>query len=138
MYIQPIEITSHLGAEQIETISNGDETLLMAAIDAAVQEAKSYLKAYDITLELSKTGAERNALLLLFIKDIAVWHFINTCHVNTLFELRQDRYKTALAWLRAVQKGEVLPDLPAIITDNGDANNLPFKITSNPKRTNHI
>jgi phage gp36-like protein len=138
MYISPTELTTHLGAEQIEAISDGDETLLTAAIDAGTQEAKSYLKAYDIDAELAKTGSARNALLMIFIKDIAVWHFINICHVNTSLELRQDRYKTALAWLKAVQKGEVLPDLPAIVDADGEANNLPYKVTSNPKRTNHI
>jgi phage gp36-like protein len=138
MYISPTELTTHLGAEQIEAISDGDETLLTAAIDAGTQEAKSYLKAYDIDAELVNTGSARNALLMIFIKDIAVWHFINICHVNTSLELRQDRYKTALAWLKAVQKGEVLPDLPAIVDADGEANNLPYKVTSNPKRTNHI
>lgn len=138
MYISPTEITTHLGAEQIEAISDGDETMLTAAIDAGTQEAKSYLKAYDIAAELAKTGTERNALLVIFIKDIAVWHFINICHVNTSLELRQDRYKTALAWLKAVQKGEVLPDLPMIEAADGESNILPYKVSSNPKRTNHI
>lgn len=138
MYISPTEITTHLGVEQIEAISDGDETMLTAAIDAATQEAKGYLKAYDIAAELAKTGAERNALLVIFIKDIAVWHFINICHVNTSMELRQDRYERAVAWLRAVQKGEVLPDLPTTEAVDGESNILPYKVSSNPKRNNHI
>ena len=138
MYISPTEITTHLGVEQIEAISDGDETMLTAAIDAATQEAKSYLKAYNIADELAKTGTERNTLLVIFIKDIAVWHFINICHVNTSLELRQDRYERAIAWLKSVQKGEVLPDLPSFEAADGEANNLPYKVTSNQKRTNHI
>jgi len=137
-YITPDEITTHLGVEQIEAISDGDETMLTAAIDAATQEAKGYLKAYDIAAELAKTGSQRNALLMIFIKDIAVWHFVNICNVNTSMELRQDRYERAIAWLKAVQKGEVLPDLPTIENNGGEANNLPYKVTSNPKRNNHI
>lgn len=138
MYLLPQEITTHLGAHQIEAISDGDETMLLAAIDAAVQEAKSYLKAYDITAEMQAQGSERNALLLIFIKDIAVWHFVNICNVNTRMELRQDRYERAVAWLKAVQRGEVLPDLPAIIDPNGVDNKLPYKVTSNNKRNNHV
>ena len=138
MYISPSELTTHLGAEQIEAISDGDETMLTAALDAGIQEAKSYLKAYDIAAELARAGTARNALLMIFIKDIAVWHFINICHVNTSLELRQDRYERAVTWLRAVQKGEVLPDLEAIVDADGEANNLPYKVTSNPKRNNHI
>ena len=138
MYISPIEITTHLGVEQIEAISDGDETMLTAAIDAATQEAKGYLKAYDIAAELAKTGDARNALLVIFIKDIAVWHFINICHVNTSMTLRQDRYERAVSWLKAVQKGAVQPDLPTVEDPNGVDNSLPYKITSNPKRSNHI
>jgi len=83
-------------------------------------------------------GSERNALLLIFIKDIAVWHFVNICNVNTRMELRQDRYERAVAWLKAVQRGEVLPDLPAVINTNGEDNKLPYKVTSNNKRNNHV
>lgn len=138
MYLSPNEINTHLGVEQIEAISDGDETMLTAAIDAAIAEAKGYLRAYDISAELSKSGNERNALLVIFVKDIAVWHFVNICHVNTSLDLRQDRYERAVSWLKAVQKGEVLPDFPALESADGEANNLPYKVTSNQKRTNHL
>lgn len=134
MYIIPEEITTHLGAEQIEAISDGDSTMLQAAIDAALSEAKSYLKAYDIVTELAKTGTERNALLIIFIKDIAVWHFVNICHVNTSLELRQDRYERAISWLKAVQKGEVKPDLAEISIEEQTAI---ITYNSNAKRNNH-
>lgn len=134
MYIQTNEITTHLGVEQIEAISDGDSTMIAAAIDAAVVEAKGYLSAFDIEAELAKTGAARNALLVIFVKDIAVWHFVNICHVNTSMELRQDRYERAIAWLRAVQKGEVKPNLPELPTDQQAAI---ITFSSNPKRNNH-
>ena len=114
MYITTDEITTHLGAEQIEAISDGDSTMLQAAIDAAIVEAKSYLSAFDISSEFAKTYTARNPLLIIFIKDIAVWHFINICNVNTSLELRQDRYERAVAWLKSVQKGELIPDLAAL------------------------
>ncbi len=134
MYIIPEELTTHLGADQIEAISDGDSTMLQAAIDAAVAEAKGYLTAYDSAAELSKSGTDRNALLVIFIKDIAVWHFINICHVNTSLELRQDRYERAIAWLKAVQKGEVKPDLSELPTDRQAAI---ITYSSNTKRNNH-
>ena len=137
-YISPAEITTHLGAEQIEAISDGDETMLQAAIDGAMVEAKGYLSAFDMAVELDKTGTQRNALLIIFIKDIAVWHFVNICNVNTDMDLREKRYDRAISWLVGVQKGNVVPDLPAKINESGTANNLPYKVTSNPKRTNHV
>lgn len=134
MYIETTELTTHLGAEQIEAISDGDSTMLQAAIDAAIVEAKGYLSAFHIEGELLKTGAARNALLVIFAKDIAVWHFVNICNVNTSMELRQDRYERAVAWLRAVQKGEVKPSLPELPTDEQAAI---ITYSSNTKRNNH-
>ena len=135
MYITPQEITTHLGAEQIEAISNGDDTMLQAAIDGATVEAKGYLHAFDITSELAKEGEARNALLIIFLKDIAVWHFVNICNVNTSLELRQDRYERAVSWLRQVQKGEVMPDLPKLPVEQQTGTII---YNSNPKRSNHF
>ena len=75
---------------------------------------------------------------MVFIKDLAVWHFVNICNVNTSLELRENRYNRAVAWLKEVQKGNVIPDLPEKTNTDGESNNLPYKVTSNTKRTNHI
>ena len=138
MYITPAEITSHLNVEQIEAISDGDETMLQAAIDGAMVESKGYLHAFDMDVELAKTGTQRNALLIIFIKDIAVWHFINICNVSTDLVLREKRYDRAVSWLISVQKGNVMPDLPAKVDESGTDENLPYKVTSNTKRNNHV
>ena len=46
-FITPKELETHLYKENIEAISREDETILTAAIDAALQEAYGYLGAYD-------------------------------------------------------------------------------------------
>ena len=135
-FITPEELNTHLYRENIEAISREDETVVVASIDAAVSEAKGYLSAYDTEKIFSAEGAERNALLLIFVKDIAVWHFINLCNAGTELQLRQDRYERAVAWLRQVQKGEVMPDLPGIVTD-GKPEGI-YIDGSNPKRTQHF
>ena len=135
-FITPEELNTHLYRENIEAISREDETVVIAAIDAAVSEAKGYLSSYDTETIFSAEGAERNALLLIFVKDIAVWHFINLCNAGTELQLRQDRYERAVAWLRQVQKGEVTPDLPGIDTD-GKPEGI-YIYGSNPKRTQHF
>lgn len=135
-FITPEELNTHLYRENIEAISRDDETVVIAAIDAAVSEAKGYLSAYDTEKIFSAEGAERNALLLIFVKDIAVWHFINLCNAGTELQLRQDRYERAVAWLRQVQKGEVTPDLPGIETD-GKPEGI-YIYGSNPKRMQHF
>lgn len=42
-FITPKELETHLYKENIEAISREDETILTAAIDAALQEAYGYL-----------------------------------------------------------------------------------------------
>lgn len=131
------ELKTHLYAENINIISRDDETILQAAIDAACQEAKSYLAAYDTAQIFAAVGATRNALLLIFVKDIAVWHFINLCNAGTELQLRQDRYDRAIDWLKAVQRGDVSPDLPKIVEDGVEKNGI-ITFGSNPKKNQHF
>lgn len=133
-YIQPAEITTHLGAEQIEAISDGDETMLAKAISAAIIQATGYLSGYDVESEFAKAGDQRNDLLVLWVKDIAVWHFINICNVNTSIELRAKRRDDAISDLRKIQKGDMVINL----TPKTSESTIPYKFSSNQKRSNHI
>ena len=46
----------------------------------------------------------------------------------------QRRYAAAIAWLKGVQKGDIVPDFP--VPEEGDSEGI--KIGSNPKRGNYI
>lgn len=138
MYISIDELKTHLYAENVDVIARSDDTIVMAAIDAAISEARGYLTDFDIKTEFEKEKAEpdtRNALLVIFVKDIAVWHFVNLCNAGTDLQLRQDRYERAIDWLKSVQKGNVTPDLPALPDDTKTGIIL---FSSNPKRNNHF
>lgn len=139
-FITTQELATHLYREEIEVISRDDDTLLLAAIDAAIAEAYGYLGAYDRDKIFAAEGAGRNALLLVFVKDIAVWHFVNLCNAGAELELRQNRYDRAVQWLRQVQKGDIKPMLP-IIDEDGDGKPDgagEYIYGSNPKRTQHF
>ena len=112
---------------------------LLRAMDAAVQEAAGYLGAYD-RAKIFNQPKQRNELLLTFVKDIAVWHFVNLCNAGAELELKEKRYDRAIAWLRQVQKGEVTPSLPRADNDNDgkpDGSNE-YIFGSNPKRNQHF
>ncbi len=137
MYIETSELKTHLTDETVLVVSGGDETLLTAAIDGATVEAKGYLSAYDTETIFKTSGGGRNPLLLIFIKDIAAWHFLNLCNAGAEFKVRQDRYERAIAWLKSVQRGEVNPDLPRKESKGADlASGILFG--SNTKRTQHF
>lgn len=137
-FITPAELRTHLYAENIKVISRDDATILEAAIDAAVQEAKGYLRSYDVKTVFDATDKDRNALLLIFVKDIAVWHFVNLCNAGTDLQLRQDRYERAVDWLKAVQKGNVTPDFPKAKDESGTPTGGIIIFGSNPKKNQHF
>ncbi len=141
-YLTIQELNTHLHDELVETITRGDETIAQAAIDAAMAEAKGYLARFDCARIFSASGSKRNQLLLIFIKDIAIWHLINLCNAGTELQFRQDRYERAIDWLKAVQRGDVSPDLPIRESEEGekqkDSPIGPIAYGSNPKRCQHF
>ena len=139
MYITPDELFTHLYPEQVDAISECDDLHLIAAITGAISQAKGYLHKYDTKSIFSASGNKRDPFLLIIIKDIAVWHFINIANPNIDFSIREKRYDDAISWLKGVQRGDILPDLPTPVNPDGsDTNTTGFRIGSNPKRGNYI
>ena len=137
-FLSAEELTTHLYAENINVISNNDPAILEAAIDGAKSEARGYLGRFDTEVIFSAEAEARNALLLIFVKDIAVWHFVNLCNAGTDLALRQHRYDRAVDWLKAVQKGNVTPDLPIKTDDEGEAVAGLIIFGSNPQKNQHF
>ncbi len=136
MYTTKAELKTHMDVDDIDVITGSDDTIVEAAIDGATQEAKGYLSEFDINAIFSATGANRNTLLLTFVKDIAVWHLLVLSNYKADVEFRKTRYERSVAWLRSVMKGDVVPDLPVRVPTE----DKPGKIIwgSNLKRNNHF
>lgn len=130
------ELSTHLYGEVVDEISRNDNDNPQAAIDAAIAEASSYLTAYDVTAIFAATGSARNSIILLYCKDIAVWHYIQLANPGVEMELRQTRYTNAIAYLAKIQSGKANPHLPVVAPeDDAPANNF-LAYGSNPKRGN--
>lgn len=134
MFITKAELGSHMHLDTIDVITGGDDTLVNAAIDGAISEAKGYLSDFNSDAIFNATGTERHPLLVTFVKDIAVWHLVALSNYNADIEFREKRYNRAVEWLKAVQKGLVIPDLPR--TD--DISKNPIIWGSNEKRNQHF
>lgn len=138
-FLIPSEIESHLYPEVTRAInrSETDTTQLQAAIDAAIAETRGYLNAYDRDAIFSAVGSDRNPILLLYCKDIAVWHFIQLSNPGVEMDLRLNRYEKAVKWLQLVQSGRTNPDLPyptaPVDPKSGSVQNS-FKWGGNPRR----
>lgn len=134
------EINTHLYGEVTTEINRGDASNLQTAINAAIAEAKGYLTAYDVATIFNATGDDRNPILLLYTKDIAVWHYIQLSNPGVEMQLRLDRYEKAIKWFDKVQRGQTNPDLPypaAPVDATGGTTENFIRWGSNQKRSNH-
>lgn len=139
MFISIQEIYTHLYPESIRSISGQDEEDLIFALDAAIGEVKGYLHAYDTNKLFSAEGKQRNAYLLLMVKNVAVWHYINKANPNIDYNDRLYRYETTKKDLVDIQRGNSVPDFPKLENEDGSqVNTSQFAFMSNPKRTNHV
>jgi len=126
------DLKSHLYDEQITVISRKDGTIIDSAIAAAQQEAKGYLSRYDINALFSKSDDHRDPTLLMYLKDMATWHFITLANANADLEFRQARYKDALAWLKGIQSSKIVPfGWPTSTVEN---HNTTWLVSSDTKR----
>ena len=133
-------MTTNIYEEDMDTISHGDDATMMSAIDAAIEEVQGYLTKYDTGKIFAARGKERNPILLLFVKDIAAWHFCNICNAGVDIEMREKRYNRAIEWLRNNQNRQN-PNLPAAPERPGQqecrhCGEIAFG--SNRKRDNHF
>lgn len=138
-YLTQEELKTHIRQEHTELLSRGDDTIVEAAIDGAIEEAWGYLvNLYDVEEIFSREGKDRNNLLLIMVKDIAVYHFVKLTNSIGYFEHRQKIYDRAIEWLDGVGKGEISPRLPRKKDEDGNPQAGLIHSSSNPKRVQHF
>lgn len=133
------ELKTHLYDEVVNEITRNDDSIIDEAIDTAIAEIKSYLSKYDVVRCIDTVPPlTRNKKLLSVCKDIAAWQLINLCNVTINYDVRRDLYEDAVAWLKGVQAGKVVPDLPLAVVGTTSTPVNPIKWNSNSKRNNHF
>ena len=130
--VTPLDFNTHLYAELIEAIDRNDEDILNDAIASAEGEAMGYLSRFDVDVLFAAMDDDRDATLLMYLKDMAVWHFITLANPNTNMELRKTRYDDAIQWLKGIQSGKIVPrGWPPATEEGADSY---FHVSSAPKR----
>lgn len=143
MFLSTEELNTHLYQEIIDCVSRREDeqeelTILQASIDAAISEMKGYLSDYNIEEIFGATGDDRHPLLLTFAKDITIWHFLNLSNPSADLALRKARYERAIEWLKGVQKGDIIPDLPDPEEPEDGSQSGAIRHGSNERRENHF
>ena len=89
---------------------------------AAQAEMESYLRQrYDVAQIFSATEGNRNALIILYMVDIALYHLHSNISSDNVPEIRVIRYNSAKDWLKSVSKGDISPDFPEKTDEGGQA-----------------
>ncbi len=109
-FIEKVDFNTIITTGTLDYLSGNDDEIVLEMADEAVEEMKSYLvDRYNIISAFDMTGSERNKTLLMYGKDIALYHLFSRRHTNQIPIIRAKRYEAAMEWLRKVQKQEINP-----------------------------
>lgn len=105
----------------------------------AIAEMKSYLnKSYDVEKIFTTEGTARHPLVLMYAKDIAVYHLFCIHNPHKMSQIRKDRYERAVDWLKGVASGLITVDGAPRLPEDEAADNSPWQIENNEFRTTHF
>jgi phage gp36-like protein len=128
MFLEKEDLGSVIYAYQVDQITEGNDDLVLQALSAAVEEAKSYLTAnvnslktfdgrivYDVDAIFTTTGLDRNSLILQHCMTLAKFHIAVLCNADFIYEQAKERYDRAIEWFSKLANGKVvLASLPKI------------------------
>jgi phage gp36-like protein len=102
----------------LEVVIQQDDTIRTQAELAAQAEIESYLRVrYDVAAIFSAVATDRHPQILMYMIDVALFHMHSRINPRNIPELREVRYNQAIDWLKAVAKGSIAPNLPALASD---------------------
>lgn len=137
MFINKSDYPSSIHTEILDAITRSNDNIVTEQSNTATSEMSGYLSSrYDVEAIFSATGDNRHPVVLLFAKDIALYHMHQIWNPVNIPDIRVKRYDDAIKWLTAVQEGKINPpDLP-LREDDSETNKQYIAYGSNPKRNN--
>jgi hypothetical protein len=99
----------------------------------ALEEVASYLRGrFDWAAILA--AHTRNALLVMYITDIMLFHMYSRLRPKDVPDIRKERYNLAKEWLNQTNEGSLVPNLPEIeVSAENEYGSQNFRIKSNEK-----
>ncbi|MBR1463461.1 MAG: DUF1320 family protein [Prevotella sp.] len=110
-----------IGEAGLKAVSQVSEENVRKAEGEAQEEMAGYLRPkYDVGAIFAAEGDQRNALIVMYLCDISLYHLSASLPQKMGAEVRKERYDRAIKWLEGVQAGRIVPDLPLPVDENGD------------------
>ena len=111
-----------IGDKAYEVVSQADCANRLNAETEAVEEISGYLRPkYDVSAIFNAKGDGRNKLIVMYVCDIALYHMSASLPGRMNSEVRKERYDRAIDWLKNVQAGRIVPDLPLSVDSHGES-----------------
>lgn len=136
MFITKDDFKIAIRLYEIDEITGSDDTLVYAAISAAIGEMMPFLFRYDTDRIFNAQGEERHPLLIRFAVDIAVFEIVSIARPDQDLENRRALYKRAMDWLKQVRDEDLAVDLPK--KEIEPAADATVAYGSQPKRNNYF
>lgn len=138
-FINIEDYDASLHREILDSLTRGNDDIIEVCEDQAVAEMKGYLKSrYDVETIFGRRGADRHPLILMYAKDIAVYHIFCVHNPMKISEIRKSRYERAVEWLKMVSADEITIDGADMLPEETLKENSRWQIHSNPLRPTHF
>lgn len=119
MFLTQDDFKTVIKDDHLSKITDSDPSTLDEAIRVAVGELTSYLSnRYDAATALALTGVNRNSFLVLRCVDLALYHLYSRVSPRNIPDLRRDRYTECIDWLKMINKGTAVLNIPLLPVDN--------------------
>ena len=127
-----------VGENALKVITQASDENRAGAVKEAQEEISGYLRPkYDCAAIFTSQGENRNSQIVMIACDIALYHMVSAQPQKMGSEIREERYKRAIAWLEGVQAGKIVPDLPLVVDSEGEPANLPLRFGCQKKQRNN-
>lgn len=117
----------------LNVVAGTDDTKLIDAERIAIDQMNSSLSIrYDVNAIFSQTAGDRNALIVMYTVDLALYFLHAKASPDNIPTLRKDRYTDAQEWLDKVADGFISPLLPNKAADE----KIPLRYGSSTEKQN--
>ncbi len=122
MFIEENDYRVVIGEPALKVVAQASPENRANAEIEAIEEISGYLRPkYDCDKIFSAEDGKRNRQILMYACDIALYHMSSSLPNQMGMAIRKERYEKALEWLKKVQDGTVLPDLPEALDEEGNS-----------------
>lgn len=119
---------------EIKQAVAGDQSIWSASELQAEEEITGYLRnRFKVAEIFNQVGTARNARIVMLMVDVVLYHIHSRVAPRNIPEIREVRYEQAIEWLKAVNKGTIVPDLPMLDDTINGGSLSELKLGSNPK-----